>query len=52
VVRTLAIRSSKPLASSSAVKRTAAVIGPIVWELDGPTPSLKRSKTLTVIICL
>jgi hypothetical protein len=28
-------------------KRPAAVIGPIVCELDGPMPGLNRSKTLT-----
>src|SRR5205085_8016995 len=31
---------------SVSTKRQAAVIGPIVWELEGPTPILKRSKTL------
>ena len=31
--------------SISSRKRVAAVIGPIVWELDGPMPILKRSKT-------
>jgi para-aminobenzoate synthetase/4-amino-4-deoxychorismate lyase len=34
------------LSASASTKRHAAVIGPIVWELDGPTPILKRSKTL------
>src|SRR3954466_5059981 len=34
------------LSASISTKRHAAVIGPIVWELDGPTPILKRSKTL------
>src|SRR5215212_9342017 len=29
------------------MKRLAARIGPTVWELDGPMPMLKRSKTLT-----
>ena len=29
----------------SARKRAAAVIGPIVWELDGPMPILNRSNT-------
>jgi para-aminobenzoate synthetase/4-amino-4-deoxychorismate lyase len=34
------------LSASISTNRHAAVIGPIVWELDGPTPILKRSKTL------
>jgi hypothetical protein len=34
------------LRRSASTKRQAAVIGPIVCELDGPTPILKRSKTL------
>src|SRR4029079_12993073 len=34
---------------SSSTNRFAARIGPTVWELDGPTPIEKRSKTLTVI---
>ena len=29
----------------SSRKRLAALIGPIVWELDGPMPILKTSKT-------
>jgi hypothetical protein len=28
----------------------AATIGPIVWELEGPTPILNKSKTLINII--
>jgi len=41
--RALAARGQLPSASSSR-KRLAAVIGPIVWELDGPMPILKTSK--------
>jgi para-aminobenzoate synthetase / 4-amino-4-deoxychorismate lyase len=40
------MESSVPSRDSVSTKRQAAVIGPIVWELDGPTPILKRSKTL------
>ena len=39
-------RVEQRLSRSLSTKRQAAVIGPIVCELDGPTPILKRSKTL------
>ena len=38
--------ASKALSSSLETKVLAARIGPIVWELDGPMPMVKRSKTL------
>ena len=38
--------SSRPFARSVSTKRQAAVIGPIVCELDGPTPILNRSNVL------
>jgi para-aminobenzoate synthetase/4-amino-4-deoxychorismate lyase len=44
--RTLSVRSSIAFCESASTKRHAAVIGPIVCELEGPTPILKRSKTL------
>ena len=44
---TRATPPSGPRASSSRTNRWAAVIGPIVCELDGPMPILNRSKTLT-----
>ena len=34
---------------SSSTKLFAARIGPTVWELEGPTPIEKRSKTLTAM---
>jgi hypothetical protein len=37
---------------SSSTKRRAAIIGPTVWELDGPMPILKMSKTLRNIAAL
>ena len=40
--------SSKPRLASSRTKRQAARMGPIVCELDGPTPILYRSKKLVV----
>src|SRR3954466_6974070 len=35
----------RPLSSSARAKSIAARIGPTVWELEGPIPILKRSKT-------
>ncbi|GLU31910.1 hypothetical protein Busp01_17520 [Trinickia caryophylli] len=36
------------MASSTCdTNRQAAIIGPTVWELDGPMPILNKSKTLT-----
>jgi hypothetical protein len=40
---------SLPASRSRPTNRPAAVIGPMVWLLDGPTPSLNRSKTEAVI---
>ena len=40
--------SSSPFDSSSRAKRHAARIGPMVCELEGPTPSLYKSKRLVV----
>ena len=34
--------------SRSSTKSRAAFIGPMVWELEGPMPTLKMSKTLKV----
>src|SRR5579859_2486204 len=36
-----------PFASRSSRNWRAARMGPTVWELEGPTPILKMSKTLT-----
>src|SRR5699024_9260790 len=44
-----------PVSGSSSTSRAnlaAARIGPTVWELDGPMPSLNRSNVLTLITCL
>ena len=37
---------SNPCFFKSATNACAAFIGPIVWELEGPTPILKMSRTL------
>jgi hypothetical protein len=39
-------RGSMPSSCSPVTKRRAAFMGPTVWELDGPMPTLNRSKTL------
>ena len=41
------VRGSRSSRTNAVTKRLAARIGPTVWELDGPMPMLKRSKTLT-----
>ncbi len=38
--------------SRSCTNAQAAFIGPIVWELDGPTPALKMSRTLRFMASL
>jgi hypothetical protein len=43
---TRAVPSKRPSSRSDDAKRRAARIGPTVWELDGPMPMVKRSKTL------
>src|SRR5689334_5375723 len=48
--RTLAVRLSNPLPASRDTNACAARIGPTVCELDGPIPTLNRSKTLMVTI--
>src|SRR5690606_38921243 len=45
--RTRSVRSSRPSWSSRSTKLLAARIGPTVCELDGPMPTLNRSKTLS-----
>ena len=42
--------SRSPDVLSSSAKTAAARIGPTVWELDGPMPMEKRSKTPTAIV--
>src|SRR4051794_9818086 len=44
--RTRPVRSSRPSCSRRSANRRAARIGPTVWELEGPMPMVKRSKTL------
>ena len=44
--------SQQPVSRRPSTKRQAAVIGPIVCELDGPTPILKRSKALQTKLSL
>src|SRR5580700_11270018 len=44
-----AVRELSPVDSSSLAKRSAARIGPMVWELDGPMPILNNSKRLCFI---
>jgi hypothetical protein len=44
-----ATRSSTPSSASEAANMPAARIGPTVCELDGPMPTLKRSKALMVM---
>ena len=44
---TRVILGNAPRSSRPAMKAAAAFIGPTVWELDGPMPILKMSKTLT-----
>lgn len=39
-------RDRSPRSSSVSTKVRAARMGPTVWELEGPTPIRKRSKTL------
>src|SRR5690606_15475530 len=46
---TRAVRPSSPSWCSPRANLCAAAIGPPVWELDGPIPILKRSKTLIAI---
>jgi len=41
---TVAVDSSWPASSRASTNRLAATIGPTVWELDGPMPTLNRSK--------
>ncbi len=41
-----AVLGVSPVDSSSLAKRSAARIGPMVWELDGPMPILNSSKRL------
>ena len=48
--RSEATSASFPEALSSSAKTAAARIGPTVWELDGPMPMEKRSKTPTAIV--
>jgi hypothetical protein len=43
-----ATRSTTPSSASEAANMPAARIGPTVCELDGPMPTLKRSKALIV----
>ena len=38
--------------ASSARKASAAAIGPMVWDEDGPMPTLKMSKTLRNIVTM
>ena len=38
--------------ASSARKAPAAAIGPMVWDEDGPMPTLKMSKTLRNIVTM
>ncbi len=42
---TFAVRVTSPSDCNSRTNAQAAFIGPIVWELDGPTPILKMSRT-------
>ena len=44
--------SASAFSSSSARKAPAAAIGPIVWDEDGPMPTLKISKTLRNIMTM
>ena len=48
VTSTRAARATAPSDASPAAKAAAAFIGPTVCEDDGPTPILKRSKTLII----
>lgn len=43
--RIAVVRASRPSFSSRFANIRAARIGPTVWELDGPMPIEKRSKT-------
>jgi hypothetical protein len=47
--RTRAVASRCPAALSSSMKRLAARIGPTVWELDGPMPTVKRSTAVRML---
>ncbi|MNO96596.1 hypothetical protein D3C76_882720 [compost metagenome] len=42
--------ASSPCSRKAWAKVAAARIGPTVWELDGPMPILKRSKTLIAML--
>src|SRR5690242_7020966 len=44
-------RGSTPLSLRPEAKVRAARIGPTVWELDGPIPTLNISKTLIAMAC-
>jgi hypothetical protein len=47
--QTLATRARElPSAKTSLANRFAAIIGPTVCELDGPTPTLNKSNTLII----
>ena len=47
--RTPVTRARSPEDCSASTNCRAARIGPTVWELEGPIPIVKRSKTLTAI---
>ncbi len=49
-VRSVSVPALSRRSCSSRAKRSPACIGPTVWELDGPTPIRKSSKTLTVTV--
>ena len=44
--------SNSPFCSRSSRNWRAARMGPTVWELEGPTPILKMSKTLTAVMAM
>ena len=46
---TSAVCPSSPSRLSPSTNSRAARIGPMVWELDGPMPTLKMSNTLSVM---
>ncbi|MNN38014.1 hypothetical protein D3C81_1519880 [compost metagenome] len=43
-------RASSPCSRRTWANIAAARMGPTVWELDGPMPILKRSKTLIAML--
>src|SRR5579862_7323871 len=48
--RTRAVRAKSCSRCRRWTKRRAARIGPTVWELEGPMPMVKRSKTLSAML--